>query len=67
MPWIIRWLICREYRIRRDWILSERRTDYRERRLLHMILGYKPGDVYFHCHCGRYSDSSRLCPEHKVG
>ena len=65
MLWILHWLISSEYRMRRDWVLGERRTDYRERRLLYMILGYKRSDVYFHCPCGKYSDSSRLCPECK--
>lgn len=63
MLWILHWLLSSEYRARREHVMFNRRTEIRVRRLYHAIF---PDGVYFKCHCGRYSDKSRLCEEHKV-
>lgn len=63
MLWILRWLISREYRLRRGWVLEDRKRGVQVRKLLNAIF---PGDIYIHCHCGAYADRTRLCEKHKV-
>ena len=64
MLWILHWLISREYRLRRGWVLKDRKRSIQERKILNAI--FSDIDMYIYCHCGEYADRSRLCEKHKV-
>ena len=62
--WMLRWLVSRDYRFRRDYVLERKSHSVAGRKLFSII--FPDDDPYIRCHCGDYADRTRLCERHKV-